>query len=190
MTNVSGSASTQHTYYERMPIIRRPRLRWPGDAHLAFAIVISAEHYELQPPANAFIPPTVPGGFGRGPYPDFRAYSARAYGNRVGIFRLLELLERFHLPATVALDALTATSCRALVDHLRSGPWEIAAHGQSVTRVISSRMSADEECDYIRSAIAVIEERCGVRPMGWHGPEYGESERTIGLLAEIGRAHV
>ena len=67
MMNGSGSADTEHSYYERVPIIRRPALRWPGNARLAFAIVISAEYYELQPPKDAFIPPNVPGGFGRGP---------------------------------------------------------------------------------------------------------------------------
>jgi peptidoglycan/xylan/chitin deacetylase (PgdA/CDA1 family) len=186
-SNITGS---HHSYYERAPSVRLPALRWPGEARLAFAIVISAEHYEMQPPQGAFIPPNVPGGFGRGPYPDFRAYPARAYGNRVGIFRLIELLDRFHLPATVAVDAQTAIACRALIDQIRSRPWEIAAHGQSVTRVISSRMSVDEERDYIRSALAAIEEHCGVRPAGWHGPEYGESGRTIEQLTELGLRYV
>lgn len=187
---MSSTCATQHSYYQREPVIRRPALHWPGGACLAFAIVISAEHYEMQPPEGAFIPPNVPGGFGRGPYPDFRAYSARAYGNRVGIFRLIELLDRFHLRATVAVDAQTATSCRALIDQIRSRPWEIAAHGQSVTRVISSRMSASEERDYVRSAIAAIKEHCGIHPAGWHGPEYGESARTIELLTESGLRYV
>ena len=185
-----GTTDTQHSYYRREPIIGRPALRWPGEARLAFAIVIGAEHYEMRPPEGAFIPPNVPGGFGRGPYPDFRAYTARAYGNRVGIFRLIELFDRFHLPTTVAVDAQTATACRALIEQIRSRPWEIAAHGQSVTRVISSRMSADEERDYIRSTLATIETHCGVRPAGWHGPEYGESPRTVELLAEVGLRYV
>jgi peptidoglycan/xylan/chitin deacetylase (PgdA/CDA1 family) len=187
---MSGITDTQHGYYQREPIIRRPALRWPGEARLAFVIVVSAEHYDMQPPEGSFIPPNVPGGFGRGPYPDFRAYSARAYGNRVGIFRLIKLLDRFRLPATVAVDAQTAASCRALIEQIRSRRWEIAAHGQSVTRVISSRMSVDEEREYIRSAITAIEERCGVRPAGWHGPEYGESARTVELLAELGLRYV
>jgi len=185
-----GQFDTEHHYYERVPIIRRPSMRWPGDARLAVVIVISAEYYELQPPDGAFIPPTVPGGFGRGPYPDFRAYTARAYGNRVGIFRLMESLDRFHLPATVAIDAMTAESCPALVEEIRRRPWEIAAHGQSVTRVISAHMSEGAERAYIRSTLASIEEHCGCRPIGWHGPEYGESANTPRLLAELGLAYI
>jgi peptidoglycan/xylan/chitin deacetylase (PgdA/CDA1 family) len=185
-----AEVATEHHYYPREPIIRRRPLRWPGDARVAFAIIISAEYYEMQPPEGAFIPPTVPGGFGRGPYPDFRVYSARAYGNRVGIFRLMETLDRFRLPATVAIDAMTAELCPQLVDQVRGRHWEVAGHGQSVTRVISARMSEDEERDYIRSALDSIEKHCGSRPVGWHGPEYGESANTPRILAELGLTYV
>ena len=84
-------------------IVLRPPLRWPNGARLAFAVVVSAEYYEMQPAAENFIPANVPGGFGRAPYPDFRAFSQRDYGNRVGIFRVIEALERFAMPATAAI---------------------------------------------------------------------------------------
>ena len=75
-------------------IVTRPPLAWPGGHRVAFSIVVCAEYYELQPPDDAFIPPNVPGGFGRAPYPDVRAFSQREYGNRVGIFRVMEALDK------------------------------------------------------------------------------------------------
>jgi allantoinase len=188
--SLSDHAVTGHDYYPRDPIVGRRFWRWPNKARAAVAVVVSAEYYEMQPPANAFMPPNLPGGFGKGPYPDFRNYSARAYGNRVGIFRLLDALDRYKVKASVALDALTVTLCPQLVPHIRRRDLEIVAHGQSVTRVISSRMSEAEEHDYIFSALATIEAATGVRPRGWHGAEYGESARTPGLLAKLGIKYV
>jgi len=180
----------EHGYYPRTPIAERAALTWPGGARTAFAIVVSVEHYEMQPPANAFMPPNVPGGFGRGPYPDYRVYSARAYGNRVGIYRVFEALERSGLRATVALDALSAQLHPRLIEHIRRRDYEIIGHGLSVNRVISALMSEQEEQDYIRASLDAIERACGIRPAGWHGPEYGESSRTPALLAQFGVSYV
>jgi allantoinase len=183
---MTAASVSHHEFYPRLPLPCRPAPRWPNDAAVAFAVLVSAEYYEMQPPEDAFIPANVPGGFGRGPYPDFRVYSARAYGNRVGIFRLFDALDRHGLAATVAIDALTAQYCPAVVEHTRRRGWEIAGHGQSVTRVISSHMSEAKERDYIASALDAIASASGRRPVGWHGAEYGESARTPTLLAELG----
>ena len=99
----------------------------------------------MQPPAGAFAPPSVGGMFGRAPYPDIGTFSRREYGNRVGIFRVMECLERHGLKATAALDATTAEKCGQIAEECRRLKWEIAAHGKAVTQVISSQMSESEE---------------------------------------------
>lgn len=187
---LSQNESTGHDYYPREPIVARQPLRWPNSARAAVAVVVNAEYYEMQPPAGAFMPPNLPGGFGRGPYPDFRNYSARAYGNRVGIFRIFEAFDRYSVRASVALDALTAELCPQLLPHIARRGLEIVGHGQSVTRMISSRMSESEERDYIRSTLATIKRTTGIMPSGWHGPEYGESAQTAAILAEFGLRYV
>ena len=158
------TVSTDHSFYQRVPFPRRAPFRWPNRAPVAFAVLVSAEYYEMQPPDNAFIPPNVPGGFGRGPYPDFRVYTARAYGNRVGIFRLFEALRRHGLPATVAVDMLTAQHCPAVIREAVRAGYEVAGHGQAVTRVISANMSEAEERDYIKTSLGTLEAACGTRP--------------------------
>lgn len=190
MTQAEPGGGTGHSYYERVPFPRRAPLHWPNGAAVAFAVLVSAEYYEMQPPEGAFIPPNVPGGFGRGPYPDFRVYTARAYGNRVGIFRLYEALERHRLPATVAVDMLSAQLCPAVIREATRHGFEIAGHGQAVTRVISANMSEAEERDHIRRSLDAIEAASGARPAGWHGAEYGESARSPALLAELGVKYV
>jgi allantoinase len=177
-------------YHDVSMIVSRPALAWPGGARLALAVVVSAEYYEMQPAARNFIPANVPGGFGRAPYPDFRAFSMREYGNRVGVFRVIDALERFGVPATAAVDAGVATRYPYLVERFKRRNFEIAGHGRAVTDVISSHMSEEEERRYIATALDAVERACGKRPTGWHGPEYGESARTPALLAELGVDYV
>ena len=138
-------------------------------------MVVSAEYYEMQPAAANFIPANVPGGFGRAPYPDFRAFSQREYGNRVGVFRVIEALERFAMPATAAIDVDVATRYPYIVEQFRKRNVEIAGHGHAVTNVITNHMAEADERAYIASALDTLQRVGGTRPIGWHGPEYGKS---------------
>jgi peptidoglycan/xylan/chitin deacetylase (PgdA/CDA1 family) len=183
-------AATENDFYPRQPIVNRPAFSWPNGADMAFGVVVSLEHYELQPPADAFVPSNLPGGMGRAPYPDVRSTSQRAYGNRVGIFRVMDVLTRHGIKATAAVDVWTAENCPAVVSKLEELDWEVAGHGHAVNQVISSRMDRATERKYIQSAARTLEKVFGRRPAGWHGPEYGESERTPGLLAELGFQYV
>jgi allantoinase len=187
-----GGAMNEYdrVYHGDSMIVRRPPLEWPGGRRAAFSVVVCAEYYELQPPADAFVPPNVPGGFGRAPYPDVRAFSQREYGNRVGIFRVMEALDKHRIRATAAADAVIATRYPYLIEQFQKRNWEIAGHGYSLTRVISNRMSEEQERDYIGASLDAVEKACGTRPKGWHGPEYGESERTPALLAQFGVKYV
>jgi len=187
-----GGAMNEYdrVYHEDSMIVRRPPLAWPGGHRAAFSVVVCAEYYELQPPADAFVPPNVPGGFGRAPYPDVRAFSQREYGNRVGIFRVMEALDKHRIRPTAAADAVICTQYPYLIEQFQKRNWEIAGHGYSLTRVISNRMSEEQERNYIRASLDAVEKACGTRPNGWHGPEYGESERTPALLAEFGVKYV
>jgi peptidoglycan/xylan/chitin deacetylase (PgdA/CDA1 family) len=102
------------------------------------------------------------------------------------MFRVLEALDAYGFTATIALDALTAQLCPQLLPHILRRGFEIVGHGQSVSRMISSRMSVQQEVDYIRASLETLERMTGIAPKGWHGPEYGESARTPALLAQLG----
>jgi peptidoglycan/xylan/chitin deacetylase (PgdA/CDA1 family) len=88
------------------------------------------------------------------------------------------------------MDALTAEHYPELVRHCQRRGCEIIAHGISVSRMITSRMTEQEERDYIHTAIAALARATGTAPAGWFGPEYGESARTPQLLAQAGIHYV
>ena len=179
-----------HKHYVWSPIIDRTPLSWPNDARVALTVVVNLETFEEQPPEGAVQAANLSGGLGRRPFPDYARLSHREYGHRVGIFRILDVLERCGITPTVAIDALTAERYPFIVRHCVDRGCEFVAHGISVTRMISSCMSENEEGTYIDETLARLEASTGVRPRGWFGPEYGESERTPRLLADAGLRYV
>ena len=51
-------------------------------------------------------------------------------------------------------------------------------------------MSEQEERHYIQASIEALTQATGKAPLGWLGPEYGESTRTPQLLSEAGIRYV
>ena len=176
-------------HYDWSPITTRPALTWPADARVALCVIVSLEHYEWSMPEGWFQPPS-PGGLGRGTFPDLRSYSHHEYGNRVGIFRVLDILDRYGIPPTVAMDATVAQNYPFLIEECRNRGAEFIGHGETVNRMISSEMSEEKERQYIHESVEALAEATGTRPLGWLGPEYGESTRTPGLLAAEGIKYV
>lgn len=180
-----------HDHYDWAPLnTTRPKIAWPGKAKVALCVIVVLEHAEWKAPPEGFQVSNLAGGYGWGPFPDVTAWSHREYGNRVGVFRVLDVLERHGIKPTVALDALTAEHYPYLVRHCSARGCEFVAHGISVNRMITSRMPETEERQYIRTSIDAVTKATGKTPLGWLGPESGESERTPQLLAEAGLDYV
>ncbi len=178
-----------HDLYPFAPLPRRPALAWPGGARLAFWVVVHLERWELDPPAGALRDPRFkdPNGDFR---PDYRSYSIREYGNRVGIFRIFEALDRHGIRATVAANSAACERYPFLVEECRRRGWEFAAHGSHATRMLSSRLSEAQERAAIGEAIERITQAAGARPTGWISQDFGESARTPQLLAESGMEYL
>lgn len=178
-------SAAENPYYPRFVRGQQP-LRWPGGKPLMLAIVVSVEYYDLYAPPGSIVPTNVPGGFGRAPYPDVRAFSMRDYGARVGFSRILQTLARRGVKATLAADAHTASERTVVVTDALSEDWSIIGHGMSGTHVVSSMMREDEERAYIQQSIGPLSRLCGRSIAGWHGAEYGQSANSARLLAEAG----
>ena len=180
-----------HDHYAWSPLnASRPKLKWPGEARVALCVIVSLGHAEWKAPDGSYQVPNFSGGYGWGPFPDVTAWSHREYGHRVGVFRVLDVLAKHGIPPTIAIDAMTARHYPFLVRHCIDRGGEIIAHGVSASRVITSRMSEAEEREYIRTSIDAVAEATGETPLGWLGPEGGESARTPQLLAEAGIRYV
>lgn len=179
-----------HDHYDWAPLVGRGVLRWPQQARVALCVIVTLEHMEWKTSPGSFEVASLAGGLAPRPFPDYARFSHREYGHRVGVFRVLDVLDKHGLKATVAMDALTAENYPYLVRHCLGRGCEVIGHGISVSRVITGKMSEQEERDYIHQAVAAVTRATGVTPGGWLGPEYGESARTPQLLAQAGVRYV
>ena len=179
-----------HPHYAWSPIVDRPALRWPNDARMALCVILNLDHVEWVAPEGSYGPSVPAGGLGRITFPEYAQLSHREYGHRVGIFRVLDVLERHGIRPTIAMDALTAEHYPYLVRHCLGRGCEIIGHGISASRMITSNMSEQEEREYIRTSMDALSLATGAAPVGWLGPEYGESARTPQLLADAGIRYV
>ena len=178
-----------HEHYQWSPINRRGALHWPDGARIALCVVVTLEKMEWEAPPGSFTS-SLAGGLGDRPFPDYARVSHREYGHRVGIFRVLDVLEKHGIRPTVAIDAMTAEANPYLVAHCRQRGAEIIGHGISVSRMITGRMTEEDEEEYVNSSVEALRRAADVSPQGWLGPEHGESERTPGILAAAGISYV
>ncbi len=179
-----------HDLYGWSPLPSRPKLTWPNGARVAVCIIVNLEHWAWDPPTDPFVPVTFYGGVGWRPHPDIGNFSHREYGNRVGVFRVMQELDRWGLRASAAIDLAVAQHYPFLVQECARRGWEFIAHGQAVNRIISSKLTEAQERDYIMETVRGIADATGVQPRGWLGPEFGESARTPWLLHEAGLQYV
>ena len=165
------------------PIIHRPRLAWPNGAYLALWVIPNVEFFSLQEKV-----PLGAGGSGA-PIPDVPAWSARDYGNRVGIFRLMRVLDRYGIRGTVALNSELCIHHPQIIDEGKKRDWEWMGHNESNTRRLNEAVPG-EEVGIIRRTLTTIEGATGRRPAGWLGSGLQETWSTLDLLAAEGCKYV
>jgi allantoinase len=175
-----------HALYDYSPAIARPRLTWPGGARIAINVVVYFEYLELEPPHGTIRDPR----FHWRPTPDIRQHSWHEYGARVGIFRVLDALDRNGFKVTVAANASACERYPFLVDEFNTREYEIVAHGISASRMITGAMTEEEERATIDDTLNRIGAATGKRARGWISQDYGESPRTPNLLAEAGLKYI
>jgi hypothetical protein len=79
-------------------VIDRPKFEWPNGKRLAVWVIPNIEFFALDEKV-----PAAAGGSGRAP--DIMGWAARDYGNRVGVFRMMETMQRYGVRGTVALNS-------------------------------------------------------------------------------------
>lgn len=174
-----------HDRYAWEILSDRPPVRWPGDARVALLVVVPLQWFWFDGRA-AFAPLGAPSK----EYPDYREWSWKDYGMRVGVFRVLDALERFGVTATVAADAESCRRYPRVLDEVRGRGLELVAHGLSAGDLHHDGLTEGEERRLVSEAIGVVSELAGAPVRGWLSPSRAESGRTIDLLAEHGLDYV
>lgn len=165
---------------EYLPIVDRPRIAWPGNARVAFWVAPNVEHYEYLPPRDPHRNP-----WPRTPWPEVQGYGYRDYGNRVGLWRMLEAFDRFDVRATVSLNLAVFEHYPEVGAAMIERDWEVMSHGIYNTRYLHA-LSEEEERAFYRDCIDTMRRHTGKPLLGMLGPAVSNSARTPDLMAEAG----
>jgi peptidoglycan/xylan/chitin deacetylase (PgdA/CDA1 family) len=171
-----------HNRVPYSPIVNRAPLNWPGRSAVAVWIVPNIEHYEYLPPPGVVDP------YPRTPHPDVRKYAYHDYGNRVGFWRVLDVLDRYQIPATVSLNVAVLDHYPEIAESMASRDWEFMSHGLYNTRYLTGLDEAGER-EFLDVCNQVLDRRTGRRFAGMLGPNITGNSWTPDLMAEAGMTY-
>lgn len=175
-----------HAWFPHAPTHQRPQIAWPGHERIALWITVPVEFFPLDAPAQPFrllgAPPMA--------YPDLWNYSSRDYGLRIGIYRIMQVLDGFGLRATAAVNAELAVRYPRIIDEIAKRGWEFVANGRDMAHVHHGSLAIEDEGQLIRTAHENLAQASSARVSGWHSPGRSHSRNTLALLAEQRFAYV
>jgi peptidoglycan/xylan/chitin deacetylase (PgdA/CDA1 family) len=169
--------------YDYSPIIDRPKLELPNGARVAFWVGLNIEHYEVDKPSTSIFGGTA------GLQPDPLNYGWRDYGPRVGIWRMIDVLDKHRMRASVMLNSDVCERYPRIIQEGVKRHWAWLAHGQN-NSTFEAGMTLDQERTYLTSVVQTIARHTGQQPKGWLGPALTETFNTPEVLAELGLSYL
>jgi allantoinase len=167
-----------HGRFGYSAITRRAPLQWPNGARLAVYIGFNLEHFAFGEGLGARIAPAAP-------EPDVLNHAWREYGNRVGVWRCLDLFDELALPTGALVNTALYDHCPEVVEAFAARGDELIAHGHTNSQRQSDLNEADERT-LIESCRARMAAAHGRAPEGWLSPWISETSLTPDLLREAG----
>jgi len=177
-------------HYEFSALPDRKKLHWLDGKRLALIITINLEYWELTrdqaeplyPGGPASIPFPLPGNV-----PDYVNWTWREYGQRVGIWRMLDAFDRAGVPASCTVNGLFIQERRRIVDAIKERGWELVPHNWTQNDILTYYAHEPEaERAVIRRVLDVYEDAVGQPAKGWLSSSLRPTAETPDILKENG----
>ncbi|HEX6314572.1 MAG TPA: polysaccharide deacetylase [Gemmatimonadaceae bacterium] len=144
--------------------------QWPGGARVAVLLSFDVDNE------------TVSLRFGE---PTIGALSQGEYGARVALGRVVNLLDRYRIPASFFIPAVSLMLHPEMADVIKAaGHHEFAVHGW--IHEMNTQVPADVERDLVRRAVDYLTRVTGTRPVGYRAPSWNFSPATLSIIRELG----
>lgn len=165
------------------PITEREPLKLPGNARMAVWVIVNIEEWDPREtmPRTVLTPPA-----GGSPSPDIPNWAWHEYGNRVGFWRMLEVLDEHRIRAVLAINGKAIATYEPIARAALDRGWEFIGHGYGQKNM----QKVPDERDDIRKTAQAIRAFTGRAPRGWLGPGLTETWETPDLLVEEGFDYV
>lgn len=171
-----------HDRYAYSPIHKRPVYEWPNGSRLAVTFYNNIEAFAFRAglgsdSATATAPQTQ------------RNFAWRDYGNRVGLWSYLDLLDDYGFPGSHNVNSHVLELYPDIVERLNARGDEYVGHG----RTNAERQDVlweEDEARLIAESTDTITRLTGQKPEGWLGPYIVQTGATLDLLKEAGYSYV
>ena len=167
-----------HGRYPYSAITRRKDYAWPGKKRLAVYLGFNIEHFDFGAGLGAALGP-------KSPEPDVLNHSWRDYGNRVGVWRCLELFDQLKLPAAAIVNTALYDYCPEVIEACVKRGDELVGHGHTNSER-QSELGEEAERGLLAFCKEKIFKESKQKISGWLSPWISESHLTPDLLAETG----
>ncbi|GKX34858.1 MAG: polysaccharide deacetylase [Rhizobiaceae bacterium MnEN-MB40S] len=177
-------------HYDYVPMSKRNPLRWPNGQRLAIFLTINFEYWDpVQESDKPYYPggPGIVGGNLPGNVYDNPNFTWREYGQRVGVWRMFDVLDAEGVTASCTMNAKMALERPEVIDAALERDWEIVAHNYVQDELLTDYMFDEAaERDVIRRTLDVYEQAVGKKARGWLSSSLRSTLNTIDILAEEG----
>lgn len=165
---------------------RPPHPQWPDRARVALQFVLNYEEgaencvLDGDPSSEVFLSEIV--NAQAFPMRHMSMESLYEYGSRAGVWRVLRVFERHHLPLTVFAVAAAVRRNPEVAAAFKELGHEIACHGLRWISYQSTDMATERA--HMAQAIDILHEVFGAAPLGWYTGR--DSPNTRRLVVEHG----
>ena len=179
------------SFYRFVPLPDRKPLRFPNGAQLALILTINMEYWEKSRPGQKeplFTggPMTIPHGL-PGDVLDTANWTWREYGQRIGVWRMIEMFDRAGVKPSCTINGLTMTERRRIVDACNDRGWELVPHNWAQNDLLAFyARNPDEERAIIRHTLDTYEKVVGRPAKVWLSSAIRGTLHTPAFLKEFG----
>jgi peptidoglycan/xylan/chitin deacetylase (PgdA/CDA1 family) len=165
-------------------IVDRPPLPLPEGARMVLWTIINVEDWDIGGvmPRHVTSPPSL----GKAPIPDIPNWTWHEYGMRVGFWRMKEIMDRFGITPTLAINGNVCNVYPRIAQAAKDGGWEFMGHGFMQKHL----QAVPDEREDVRKTIEAIKSATGKPPRGWLGPGLVETWNTVDVLSSLGIEYV
>ena len=165
---------------------RRRPIKWPENARIAVVVAVPFETWPEDLGMRNSLNRS-----SRRPYPpgaqsekDIHVISDRQYGERWGVYRLLDLFRRHDIQTTFFPNGITMEKFPDIAEEISAGGHEVAS--ENYIHDYSFMKTYEEEKADLRRTVEAIERVVGERPRGYLSTGIQPSENTATIVAEEG----
>jgi allantoinase len=176
--------------YEFIPLPKRQPLCWPDGKRLAVILTTNLEYWDpVRDTSEPYYPggPSIVGGNLAGNVYDNPNYTWREYGQRIGVWRIFDVLDREGVPSSCTMNGKMAIERKPVIEAALERGWEIIPHNYVQTELLTDHMFDEKaEREVIRRTLDIYEQVCGKKAKGWLSSSLRTTLNTIDILAEEG----